>query len=181
MEKFGNCRIKLTGSTQPDFQQDVASLQFTTKLSSNLHRWSSGKGSLQSKDTCYALQVAAIVLKFKYFKQYLFFPVQQLFQLNLCGNSAIRRNIPLLPSPFSPVKEYQLFHKMALYKDKCKAVRSCVIRLQDGALLLVVLKLSHNYWLKSCPCRQWQNFPGRVCGRQGFPSCHRLRRVNFSV
>jgi len=40
--------------------------------------------------------------------------------------------------------------------------------------LLVMLKLSPNYWLKSCPCRQWQKFPGRVHGRPGFPFCHRL-------
>lgn len=46
MEKFGNCGIKLTHSIQPDFQQDVVILQFTTELSNNLFRWSSEKGSL---------------------------------------------------------------------------------------------------------------------------------------
>jgi len=46
MENFGNCGIKLTHSIQPDFQQGVVSLQFTTELSNNMHRQSSEKSSL---------------------------------------------------------------------------------------------------------------------------------------
>lgn len=45
MEKFGNRGIKLTHSTQPDFQQDVVCVWFTTEFSISLHRWSSEKGS----------------------------------------------------------------------------------------------------------------------------------------
>lgn len=46
MEKLGNCDRKLTHSIQPDFQQDVVSIRFTTELSNSLPRWSSEKGSL---------------------------------------------------------------------------------------------------------------------------------------
>lgn len=46
METFGNCGIKLTHSTQPDFQQDVVSIWFITEISSSLHRRSSEEGSL---------------------------------------------------------------------------------------------------------------------------------------
>lgn len=46
MEKLGNCDIKLTHSIQPDFQQDVVSIQFTSELSSYLPTWSSEKGNL---------------------------------------------------------------------------------------------------------------------------------------